>query len=167
MTTPFVLALILGAGIIPAADPASSRAAFANFKEMTGTWSGASTRGWAETAEYRTIAGGSTVLELSHDAHPQQEMATLFYLDRDELWLQHYCVAKNAPRMKATRIDAGGKKVWFTFVDGVNIPDRAQGHMDSAFFEFRADRTVLTKWTWYQDGKEQWMEDIVMTRTAP
>lgn len=160
-----VLALMLATSLARAADTEASRAAFENFKQMTGKWSGKSTRGWEETAEYRIIAGGSTVLELSHDAHPQA-MATLFYLDRDELWLQHYCMAKNAPRMKATRIEEGGKKVWFTFVDGVNLPDRSKGHMDSAYFEFRDDRTVVTKWTWYEDGKERWMEDIILARAA-
>lgn len=166
MKQVLVLALLLGTGLARAVDTETSRAAFENFKQMSGTWSGKSTRGWEESAEYRTIAGGFTVLELSHNAHPQQAMATVFYLDRDELWLQHYCMAKNAPRMKATRIEEGGKKVWFTFVDGVNLPDRAKGHMDSAYFEFRDDRTVVTKWTWYEAGKEQWMEDIVLARTA-
>lgn len=162
-----ILVLLLSTGLARAGEVASSQAAFENFKQMSGKWYGKSTRGWEESAEYRTIAGGSTVLELSHDAHPEQAMATVFYLDRDELWLQHYCMAKNAPRMKATRIEDGGKKVHFTFVDGVNIPERNKGHMDSAFFEFRPDGTVVTKWTWYQDGKEQWMEDIVLARTQP
>jgi hypothetical protein len=159
--------LLLCTGLVRAAGAVPSQSAFENFKQMAGSWSGKSTRGWEESAVYRTIAGGSAVLELSHDAHPEQAMATVFYLDGDELWLQHFCMAKNAPRMKATRIEDGGKKVWFTFVDGVNLPDRAKGHMDSAYFEFRADRTVVTKWTWHQDGKEQWMEDIVLARTAP
>ena len=166
MKAAFILALTLSVGMVPADDGATGRAAFENLKRMAGSWSGQSTRGWTESADYRILAGGSTVLELSHDAHPEEAMATVFYLDGDELWLQHFCMAKNAPRMKATRIADGGRKVWFTFVDGVNIPDRSRGHMDSAYFEFRADRTVLTRWTWYQDAKEQWMEDIVLTRTT-
>lgn len=165
MRAPFILALALGAVTVPAEEGVSGRVAFANFKQMAGSWSGHSTKGWTESAEYRVLAGGSTVLELSRDAHPDQAMATVFYLDDDELWLQHFCMAKNAPRMRATRIEAGGRKVWFTFVDGANIPDRDRGHMDSAYFEFRADRTVLTRWTWYQDAQERWMEDIVLTRT--
>lgn len=145
-------------------DPAPSQAGFDRLKSMQGDWSAKSTQGWEQVAEFRTIAGGTTVLEVSKGAHPGQEMATAFYLDGGELWLQHYCVAKNAPRMKATRIDRSGKQIWFTFVDGANLADRNQGHMDSAYYEFRDDGSVITKWTWYEDGKEQWAEEIVMVR---
>ena len=91
-------------------------------------------------------------------------MATTFYLDGDRLMLTHYCVAKNAPRLEATAFADGGRTVVFTFVDGANIPTRDKGHMDKAVFRFETDDRVVSRWTWYENGKEKWFEEIVQTR---
>jgi len=146
------------------ATPELARSAWARFKAAEGRWVGKSTKGWEETLQYRTIAGGSTVLETSFDAHPGEEMATAFYLDGDRLMLTHYCVAKNAPRLEATAFADGGRTVVFTFVDGANLPTRDKGHMDKAVFRFGADGRVVSQWTWYENGKEKWFEEIVQTR---
>jgi hypothetical protein len=151
------------AGTVPA-TPELARAAFARFQALEGQWVGKSTKGWEETLQYKAIAGGATVLETSFNAHPGEEMATAFYLDGDRLMLTHYCVAKNAPRLEATAFADGGRTVIFTFVDGANIPTRDRGHMDKAVFRFEsADRTT-SRWTWYENGKEKWFEEIVQTR---
>ena len=150
-------------GTVPP-TPELARAAFARFQALDGQWIGKSTKGWEETLQYRTIAGGSTVLETSFNAHPGQEMATTFYLDGDRLMATHYCVAKNAPRLEATAFGDGGRRVVFTFVDGANIPNRDRGHMDKAVFRFDGNDRVVSRWTWYQDGKEKWFEEIVQTR---
>ncbi len=151
------------AGTVPA-TPELARAAFARFQSNDGNWIGKSTKGWEETLRYRTIAGGSTVLETSFDAHPGQEMATAFYLDGDRLMLTHYCMAKNAPRLEATAFGDGGRTVVFTFVDGANIPTRDKGHMDKAVFRFETEDRVVSRWTWYENGREKWFEEIVQTR---
>ena len=36
--------------------------------------------------------------------------------------------------------------------------------MDKVIFRFLEDDRVTSRWTWYQDGKESWMEEIVYTR---
>jgi hypothetical protein len=141
-----------------------SRAAFEKFKALAGNWDGKSTKGWEETIEFRTIAGGTTVLETSFNAHPGQEMATAIYLDGEKLMLTHYCMAKNAPRLEATGFADGGKSVLFTFVDGANIPTRDKGHMDKALFRFEAPDRITSRWTWYENGSEKWFEEIVATR---
>jgi hypothetical protein len=144
--------------------PELARAAFGRFQALEGTWDGRSTKGWVETLRYQSIAAGSTVLETSLDAHPGEEMATAFYLDGDRLLLTHYCVAKNQPRLEATAFADGGRTVVFTFKDGANIPTRDRGHMDRAVFTFEAPDRVRSRWTWYQDGKEKWFEEILQTR---
>lgn len=151
------------AATVPA-TPELSRAAFARFQALDGQWIGKSTKGWEETLEYRTIAGGSTVLETSFNAHPGQAMATTFYLDGDRLMATHYCMAKNAPRLEATSFADGGRTVVFTFVDGANIPTRDRGHMDKAVFRFESSDRTTSRWTWYENGKEKWFEEIVQTR---
>jgi len=146
------------------ATPELSRAAYVRFQALEGQWDGRSTKGWEETLRYNTIAGGSTVLETSFDAHPGQEMATVFYLDGGKLMLTHYCMARNAPRLEATAFGDGGKTVVFTFVDGANIPTRDKGHMDKAVFRFDSADQVTSRWTWYENGAEKWFEEIVQTR---
>jgi len=152
-----------------AAEPeraASARAAYGRFQALAGSWKGESTKGWSEDVSFRVIAGGSAVLETSFDAHPAETMLTLFSLNGDELELTHYCVAKNQPRLRATAFAEGGREVTFTFVDGGNLPNRDRGHMDKAVFRFEDADHVTTRWTWYQDGQERWMESIRLTRKA-
>jgi hypothetical protein len=170
-----VLAAALGLvlSVLAAADdlgptipstPQLARAAFERFQALEGTWEGRSTKGWVESLQYRTIAAGSAVLETSLNAHEGEAMATTFYLDGDRLLLTHYCVAKNQPRLEATAFADGGRTVVFTFKDGANIPTRDRGHMDKAVFTFEAADRVRSRWTWYQDGKEKWFEEILQTR---
>jgi len=168
MTRSLVLCLVLLSSSTSTAEPApeAARAAFERFKGLEGKWKGKSTKGWEEESSFRTIAGGSAVLSTSFDAHPNQTMATIFSLDGDRLQLVHYCMAKNAPRLRATRIEDGGRTVHFTFVDGGNLADRNRGHMDRAVYRFGDDGTVTAQWTWYEKGQERWMEEIELSRLS-
>lgn len=145
----------------------AARAAFEQFKRLAGEWRGRSTKGWEETVSFKTIANGSVVVETSFDAHPNETMMTMFHLDNDRLMLTHYCVARNQPRLVATSFDADGRTITFTFLDGANLPTRDRGHMDKAVFRFLDADRVVTRWTWYQDGKESWMEEITLERKKP
>ncbi len=146
------------------ATPELSRAAFERFKALAGTWQGKSTKGWEERLRYEVIAAGSAVLETSVDAHPGETMATVFHMDGDRLVLTHYCVAKNQPRLEATFFEDRGRTVVFTFRDGTNIPTRDRGHMDRAVFTFEGPDRIRSRWTWYENGAEKWMEEILQTR---
>jgi len=143
-----------------------ARSTFERLKALAGKWKGESTRGWAEENEYRVIAGGSVVMATSFDAHPNETMVTMFYLDGEELMLTHYCVARNQPRLRATSFEDEGRTVTFTFVDGGNLPSRDRGHMDRAVYRFDGPDAFTAKWTWYQDGQDRWMEEIRQTRAA-
>ena len=147
-----------------ASDPTPARLAFERFKKLEGAWQGRSTKGWEEVVNFKTIAQGSVVVETSFDAHPNETMMTMFHLDGERLMLTHYCVAKNQPRLIATEIAADGQTITFTFLDGGNLPTRNKGHMDKAVFRFVDDNHVASQWTWYQDGKENWMEEITLER---
>jgi hypothetical protein len=164
------IALPVAAAVGPntAADndtaPASpARATFDRLATLTGTWTGRSTKGWVETVELRVIAGGSVLLETSRfhdDPEGKNAMASTYQMDGEALLLTHYCEAGNAPRLVASGFADGGKSVTFTFRDGVNLPTRDRGHMDSMILHFEDDRHFDTRWTWYRDGKSTWMEDI-------
>ena len=142
----------------------SSREAFDQFKKLEGKWRGRSTNGWEEVINYKTIAKGSVVVANSFDAHPNESMMTMFYLDGDRLMLTHFCVAGNQPRLVATSFEDGGKAIIFTFLDGTNLPSRDQGHMDKLVFRFIDEKRAVSRWTWCQDGKETWMEEIALER---
>lgn len=145
-------------------DQTPAYTAFERLKKLEGKWKGRSTKGWEELIEYKTIAHGSVVLENSFDAHPNETMMTMFHLDGDRLMLTHYCVAKNQPRLVATEFADDGRTLTFTFLDAGNLPSRDRGHMDKMVLRFLDDDHITSKWTWYQDGKEKWLEEIQAER---
>jgi hypothetical protein len=151
----------------PATPQTPARKAFERFKSLAGEWQGTSTNGWTEKSTYRVIAGGSCVMNTSFDAHPNETMVTIFHMDGEHLMLTHYCIAKNQPRMRATEISEDGRTVVFTFLDATNLSSRDKGHMDKAMYRFETDDRFTSQWTWYQNGQEKWMEQIVCTRVRP
>jgi hypothetical protein len=78
--------------------------------------------------------------------------------------LTHDCVAKNQPRLVATSFEDNAKNITFTFLDATNLPSRDNGHMDKAVFKLIDENTMKVQWTWYQNGNENWMEEIKMER---
>jgi hypothetical protein len=147
------------------AGPNAPRAAYERFKTLEGKWQGKSTKGWDEAITFKTIAGGSVVVENSFDAHPNETMMTMYHLDGDRLLLTHYCVAKNQPRLLATSFSDDGRTITFTFQDGTNLPSRNRGHMDKVVYKFGDDNHFTAQWTWYQDGAEKWLEEINYERS--
>jgi hypothetical protein len=137
-----------------------ARETFERLKKLEGKWKGRSTKGWEEVIAYRTIAQGSVVVENSFDAHPNETMMTMFHMDGDRLMLTHYCAARNQPRLVATDFADEGRTITFTFLDAGNLPSRNKGHMDKMVLRFLDDDHTTSKWTWYQDGKEKWLEEI-------
>ena len=168
-----LLLLLLGSANEPAAfaqkpaevNPAdAAKATFERLKQLDGKWIGRSTKGWEESITFKVIAQGSVVHGTSFDAHPNETMATMYYLDGDRLLLTHYCVSKTQPRLQATAFEDGGRKVTFTYLDGGNLPTRDKGHMDKVVFNLIDANSFTSKWTWYQQGKEQWLEEIKYER---
>jgi hypothetical protein len=150
----------------PASDTPAARA-YEHFLSLAGTWEGSSTKGWTERLTIRPIAGGSCVMEQSEFAHgvdPANAMVTMYHLDGDRLMLTHYCMAKNQPRMRATTISPDAKQITFEFLDGTNLKSRDVGHMDKVVFNFDSPDNFRSQWTFYANGKEQWMEQITYKR---
>jgi hypothetical protein len=155
---------LLLAGTATAADsppPTAAAAAFERLKTLAGKWSAHSSQGWDGTSTIEVIAGGSAILMKSQiDPHGLETMATLMHLDGDRLLLTHYCIAGNQPRLESTQISPDGSRIELTFRDGTNLPSRDHGHMDSAILELVDTNTYRSRWTWYQDGSERWLEQI-------
>ncbi|MFN0245200.1 MAG: hypothetical protein ACKVWV_20130 [Planctomycetota bacterium] len=159
---------ILGVRITqPEAVPDPVARAFERLRALAGKWEGKSTKGWTEEVSFETIAGGSCVVESSFDAHPNEKMLTIFYMDGPQLMLTHYCVAKNQPRLRATEFGDDATSITFTFQDATNLPSRDRGHMDKCHIRFLGPDRLSVRWTWFQDGQEKWMEEIEHRRVAP
>jgi len=154
-----------GATIAMASTGAAARQVYQRFQSLAGEWKGNSTKGWTDRATFRTIAGGSVVVESSEfSAHPDETMMTMVHLDGDRLMLTHYCIAKNQPRLQMTAAQDGGRKATFNFKDATNLPSPDKGHMHDAVFEFVDDDHFTSRWSFFKDGREEWMEEIHFER---
>jgi hypothetical protein len=139
--------------------------AFERLCELAGSWDGKSSAGWSARIELEVIARGSTLLERSNfEAHPGETMLTLFHKDGADLVLTHYCVAGNQPRLVASEI--GPETLRFTFRDATNLASRDQGHMDEALIRLEGPDAFSSRWSFFQDGRTSWMEEIRYRRLA-
>jgi hypothetical protein len=155
-----IAAAAKGAGE-PIQEITSARQVLGRFQALAGEWRGRSTKGWTGEATFEVIAAGSVVVETSRfQAHPDETMMTMYHLDGSKMLLTHYCVAKNQPRLQMTSIEEDGKRVTFRFRDGTNLATRNQGHMDSVKFQFNDPDHFTSQWSFYKDGREEWMEEI-------
>ena len=151
-------------------DRASALTAFERIKKLEGTWQSKSTKGWEERQQFRLIAKNTAVVSQSMpgpsadasnpETGPNVPMLTVFHMDGDHLLLTHYCEAGNQPRMIATAIEDAGHTVRFTFLDATNMASRTTGHMHAVVITFVDDNHFNEQWSWYEDGKEQWMETV-------
>lgn len=145
---------------------AEARAVFDRFASLDGEWIGRSTKGWEDRIIYQTVAAGSVVVERSFDAHPGEQMYTMVHMDGDRLMLTHYCVARNQPRLVCTAWDDAAAAATFEFLDATGLESRDAGHMDKVVVRFVDDAHFAAQWTWYQDGQESWMEEILHERAG-
>lgn len=166
-----LLAVVFAASLVAARETDSTkirlaRETFERLKKFEGHWVGQSTKGWTDTITYKTVASGSVVVEESFGAHPNETMYTMWSFDVDRLIMTHYCVARNQPRLVASEFSKSdsGDVVVFNFLDITGAASRDKGHMDKCRITFLSDSLTKVQWTWYQDGKESWMEEILQKR---
>lgn len=156
---------LLAAGTVDAASaPTPASAAFERLKELQGTWIGRSSEGHQETMTLRLIANGTVLAEDTSEKGAESRMATMIQLDGGRLLLTHYCEAGNTPRLVASGFEDGGRTITFTFLDGVNLPSRDRGHMDKVVMRLEDADHLSSRWTWYENGQDRWLEDIRLSR---
>jgi len=156
-------------------DPTAAQSVFERLKKLDGSWRSKSTKGWQETQQFRVLARGTAVVSQSSPGaatatesadSPNSPMMTVFHMDGSRLLLTHYCEAGNQPRLVATSIEDGGRTVHFSFLDATNLASPAAGHMHSVVMTFLDDNHFSEQWSWYENGKEQWMESVTNERVA-
>jgi hypothetical protein len=145
----------------------AARAAYAHIARLAGEWTTVSSKGWTGQLTYTIGGRGSVVMSVSRFANaPQNSMMTAFYLDNDRLMLTHFCQAKNQPRLVATEISPDGRRVHFSFLDATNMKSAQAGHMHEVIYQFIDENRMTSRWSWFQDGKKDWMEELTSTRAS-
>jgi len=148
------------------AAPADAPAALAKLQSLAGTWEGTASDGSKSRVQYEVIAGNSAVVErfVNDKMGAENAMVTVYYLDGGRLLLQHYCMAKNQPRMKAESFDAAGNELRFEFLDATGLPNPQAGHMHNATFHFIDANHISQEWEFFENGKQKFAESLQYTR---
>src|SRR5262249_13863186 len=157
----------LAALVTPAAQPASEPVpeAFAKLRSMVGHWEAESTKGERSTLDIELTAGGSAILERSHETVEGQpvEMTTVYYLDGDKVQLTHYCMAGNQPTMRGS-YSPETKTLTFDFVGATNLKSPNDGHMHHAVYVFLDDHHIQQSWTFRKNQKDTFTEQVLYVR---
>lgn len=136
--------------------------AFAKIKALAGNWEGSGSRGKVSSS-YEVISNGSAVVE--HVRVPgEDEMLTVYHLDGSRLVLTHYCTAGNQPHMQAEAYDPASTQLVFDFAGGGNLSNLNVGHMHNVTFKFNSADEFASKWTFQENGKAKFVENIEFHR---
>jgi hypothetical protein len=135
--------------------PYSGSKEFERMKELAGVWEGTSNmpkEGEKVRVEYRLSSGGSSVVEtlLPGTAH---EMVSVYYDNKGQLTMTHYCALRNQPRMELQNADA--QNLNFMFAGGTNINPKKDAYMHSLMITVVDKNHIIEKWTLFEDGKEK------------
>ena len=144
-----------------------ANAAFARLKTLAGEWQSVGPKGERSRLSYEIVSGGTAVMErFSSSALPPNSgaMITVYYIDKGELVLTHYCIAHNQPHLRATRYDAQTGELDFDFVDGGNIATGDEGHMHSAKVHFIDDDHISSEWQFMEARSPKFTEISQFTR---
>jgi hypothetical protein len=146
-------------------EEVKTAAAFARIKSLAGEWRSVGSNGEHSRLVYQVISGGSAVMERfsSNVLPPGGDMVTVYYIDRGNLVLTHYCIAHNQPHMRATLYDARTGELDFIFVDGGNMVSD-EGHMHSAKLRFIDDDHLSSEWEYMEARSPKFSEISQFTR---
>jgi hypothetical protein len=110
-----------------------TNAALEKLKQLAGTWLVADKDGKPTdqvASVIKVTAGGSAVHETLFPGQPH-EMVSIYTVEGPDLFMTHYCVLGNQPRMKADANSPANQIVW-RFVGGGNLDVRKDKHMHEA-----------------------------------
>ena len=155
-----VVYLGLAGTVAQAADKpdTNAAAAFNQLKTLAGSWEATSERGKV-TSSYEVISNGSALVERIN-VPGEGAMLTVYHLDGNRLVLTHYCTAGNQPHMQAEAYDPASNQLAFNFAGGGNLGNANAGHMHNVLFKFAGADTFTANWTFQENGKPRFVENI-------
>ena len=142
-----------GDGAKGASMGAKPHAGFERMKKLAGDWEGTAGMGGEPhpaNLSLRLTSGGNTLVETEF-CGSEHEMMSVFYLDRGELVLTHFCHLANQPHMKAK--SASDKEIVFEFAGGSNIDPKVDMHMHEARYQWIDEDHFISSWTLYEKGQ--------------
>jgi hypothetical protein len=145
-----VVLFFLLCGSLTALAQADGAKAFAKMKLLAGSWVGKTSAGHPVSETFQAVSDGASLMsQLTMD----EPMVSMFYMDRGQLMMTHFCPSKNQPRMRAT-VSPDGNTITFNFVDATNLATPETGHMHRAVYILMGKDQLAEEWTWRQNGKD-------------
>lgn len=141
--------LLAFAATLALAD-SSAQQSFDAMKSLSGEWQGKTSDGRAVDVSYRMTANGSALMS---EIKSEEDMITMFHLDKNRLLMTHYCGAGNQPRMSGTT-SPDGKTITFNFLDATNLANPDAGHMHHLVIRLVDADHHTEAWTYTDHGKE-------------
>lgn len=139
-------------------------AVFEKLKALAGEWHGyVGEPGHPGRIDYRVTAGGSAVIETLFPGTPQ-EMISMYFLDRGQLILNHYCAAGNQPEMTYDRKHSTPGEFFFKFSGGRGFSMRDDMHMHEGTLKLPDAQHLDASWTAWNQGKPSGTHHFVLTR---
>jgi len=159
-----ILAAVLLASVPSQAQSADGRAAFEKLKTLAGAWDGTGpSKELAHTPVKYELTSGATVVMETLFGGTEHEMRSLYFLDRGELVLTHYCGMGNQPQMRMRQAGDPNDLV-FDFDGGRNIDPAKDMHMHSARIHVIDANHVEAEWAIFQGGKSVGSHKFALTR---
>jgi len=134
--------------------PYSGSKEFERMKELVGVWEGTSNtpkEGEGVKVEYHLSSGGSSIVETLFPGMPH-EMISVYFDNKGQLTMTHYCALRNQPTMKLQKAD--DRNLNFMFAGGTNIDFKKDAYMRSLTITFVDKNHIIEKWTSFKEGKE-------------
>jgi hypothetical protein len=169
MKYPALLLSLLLAGTAHAAAPKPPEApeppaVFEKLKALAGEWRGSvGTEGKPGGIDYRVTAGGSVVMETLLPGTPQ-EMISMYFLDRGQLRLTHYCAVGNQPEMMYDRKHSTPGEFVFKFDGGRGFSMRDDAHVHDGTIKISEPHHLEATWNVWNQGKPVDAHHFVLTR---
>ena len=138
----------------PESQPQQGGPTLDTLKKLSGSWvlmgpDGKPTDKIVST--FRVTAAGSAVVEVLFPGD-DQEMLTVYHQDGDELFLTHYCAAKNQPRMRCLS-GTDPNLLQFEFVDATNLRSAEDFHMHAGTIRIMDSGHIQSAWQAYDKGQ--------------
>lgn len=149
----------------PAPAPEPKRPDISVMNSLLGEWE---TKGSAKEPKqkviYRSTSGGGAVEETLFPG-TSHEMVSVYFKNKDNLMMTHYCLLQNQPEMTAEYIDP--KTILFRFSGGKNLDPSKDMHMHEMKLTLVSDNKIREEWQGYVNGApdREHAKVIELTRT--
>ena len=149
----WILFVLLSAGTLFAVTPPANKgsAGMEKMKSLEGVWEGKDAEGGPVHISYKSVSGGSSLMETMDHHDTKEAMVTMYHLDGDKLMMTHYCSMGNQPRMRMTNSSA--TSVAFSFIDGTNMASAKDPHMHKLVITWKDKDHIRHEWTMRSEGK--------------